>query len=55
MAGKLFVGCGWVIRALIDIGNDVTKPQCLGSIILLETVPGARRSPMYRKEKSMYS
>ena len=55
MASKLFVGCGCVIRALIDMDKNLMKSRCLGSIMLLKVARGASTSLVHRKEISMCS
>jgi len=56
IAGEVFLHLDE--RALIDVGNNIIKSQCVGSILLSRVAlgtPAVHKVPAYRKEKSMWN
>ena len=54
MVGKLFVACEWVILALADVGNKVTKSQCHGSIFSFGAALGTSRLGPHVSGREVY-
>ena len=54
MVGKLFVACKWVIPALADVGNKVTKSQCHGSIFSFRVALGTSRLSPHVSGREVY-